>query len=86
MILVNFNKFTRLARKNSIKGFLPFLIIGGVLQTKAITGFSSKDKNVLEEAGKITNEAISNIRTVAICGKEKYFLDNYIVKINVPFK
>ena len=62
------------------------LIIGGILQTKAITGFSSKDKNILEESGKITNEAISNIRTVAISGKEKYFIDSYVDKLSVPFK
>ncbi len=62
------------------------LVIGGILQTKAITGFSSKDKNVLEESGKITNEAISNIRTVVISGKEKYFLDAYVAKLKVPFK
>ena len=62
------------------------LVIGGILQTKAITGFSSKDKNVLEESGKITNEAISNIRTVVISGKEKYFQDAYVAKLKVPFK
>ena len=62
------------------------LVIGGILQTKAITGFSSKDKNVLEESGKVTNEAISNIRTVAISGKEKYFLKSYVAKLKVPFK
>lgn len=62
------------------------LIIGGILQTKTITGFSSKDKNILEESGKITNEAISNIRTVAISGKEKYFIDSYVDKLSVPFK
>ena len=69
-----------------IIGFVPLLIIGGILQTKALTGFSSKDKNVLEEAGKITNEAISNIRTVAISGKEKYFQELYGAKLKVPFK
>lgn len=36
-----------------ILGFLPFLIIGGVLQTQMLTGFSSKDKEVIEEAGKV---------------------------------
>lgn len=33
--------------------FVPFLIAGGVLQTKMLTGYSSKDKEILEEAGKV---------------------------------
>ena len=37
----------------TILAFVPFMIIGGVLQTKMLTGFSSKDKEVLEDAGKV---------------------------------
>lgn len=69
-----------------ILAFVPFMIISGVLQMKMLTGFSGKDKEILEEAGKITNEAISNIRTVAILNKEKYFIKNYSDKIDVPYK
>jgi ABC-type bacteriocin/lantibiotic exporter with double-glycine peptidase domain len=65
---------------------VPLLIIGGILQTKMLTGFSGKDKEMIEEAGKITNEAISNIRTVSICNKEKYFYDQYDQKLSVPYK
>jgi hypothetical protein len=36
-----------------ILAFVPFMIISGVLQTKMLTGFSSKDKEVLEEAGQV---------------------------------
>lgn len=36
-----------------IIAFLPFLIIGGVLQTQMLTGFASKDKEVIEQAGKV---------------------------------
>ncbi len=36
-----------------ILGFVPFLIIGGVFQTKLMTGFASKDKEILEQAGKV---------------------------------
>ncbi len=36
-----------------ILGFIPFLIVAGALETKMLTGFSSKDKIVLEEAGKV---------------------------------
>ena len=37
----------------TILAFVPFMIISGVLQTKMLTGFSSKDKAILEEAGKV---------------------------------
>ena len=69
-----------------IIGFVPFMIISGVLQTKLITGFASKDKESLEEAGKISTQAIGNIRTVALLTKEKYFADAYSAKIDVPYK
>lgn len=39
-----------------ILGFIPFLILGGVLQTQMLTGFASKDKEVIEEAGKVCFE------------------------------
>ena len=88
-----------------ILGFMPLLIVAGWFQTKRLTGFSQKDKEILEEAGKvysslgklkhqnfilfslkITNEAISNIRTVSILNREKKFVDEYKTKITAPFK
>ena len=41
-----------------ILGFVPFMIISGVLQTKMLTGFSAKDKEVLEEAGQVRNKKL----------------------------
>jgi len=69
-----------------ILAFVPLTIIGGVFQTKLMTGFSSKDKKSLEEAGKISNEAIGNIRTVSMLNKEDYFVNSYMKLINVPYK
>lgn len=37
----------------TIFAFLPLMVIGGILQTKMLTGFSSKDKEILEDAGKV---------------------------------
>lgn len=37
-----------------VLGFTPFLVLGGVLQTKMLSGFSSKDKEIIEEAGKVS--------------------------------
>lgn len=37
-----------------ILGFMPLLILAGLLQTRMMTGFSQKDKQLLEEAGKVS--------------------------------
>jgi hypothetical protein len=37
----------------TIMAFVPFMILSGFVQTKMLSGFSSKDKVVLEEAGKV---------------------------------
>ncbi|CAF4760003.1 unnamed protein product, partial [Rotaria magnacalcarata] len=34
-------------------GFVPFMVIGGFLQSRLMTGFASKDKEALEDAGKV---------------------------------
>ena len=36
-----------------ILAFVPFMVVSGVIQTKMLSGFSSKDKEILEEAGKV---------------------------------
>ncbi len=69
-----------------ILGFMPFLILGGVFQTKMLAGFSGHDKKNLEESGKLTNESIGNIRTVATLNKETYFVEKYNQKIDLPHK
>ncbi|CAF0784747.1 unnamed protein product [Rotaria sordida] len=66
--------------------FVPFMIIAGFLQMYLLTGFTTKDKKVLENAGKITVESISNIRTVAQLTKEKHFGDEYCKILDVCFK
>ncbi|XP_075385628.1 bile salt export pump isoform X2 [Tenrec ecaudatus] len=66
--------------------FFPFLALSGVIQTKMLTGFASQDKQALESAGQITSEALSNIRTVAGIGKERWFIETYEAKLEKPFK
>ncbi len=34
--------------------FVPISILAGILETKVVTGFASKDKEVIEEAGKVS--------------------------------
>lgn len=36
-----------------IIAFIPLTILSGILKTKLITGYVSKDKEILEEAGKV---------------------------------
>ncbi|XP_051842179.1 bile salt export pump isoform X1 [Antechinus flavipes] len=57
--------------------FLPFLALSGAIQARMLTGFASLDKNALEVTGQISNEALSNIRTVAGMGKEIHFIEAY---------
>jgi ABC-type multidrug transport system fused ATPase/permease subunit len=69
-----------------ILGFLPFLIVGGVLQMKVMQGYSGKGQEALEGAGKVAIEAIENIRTVASLTREKTFRDDYERLTSKPYK
>ncbi|XP_019512150.1 PREDICTED: bile salt export pump [Hipposideros armiger] len=66
--------------------FLPFLALSGAAQARMLTGFASQDKQALEVAGQITNEALSHIRTVAGIGKERQFIDAFERELEKPFK
>ncbi len=58
-------------------GFAPIVFITSVLCTKVLTKIAIIEKKNLENASKFSNEAISNIRTIVILQKEKYFFDKY---------
>nr|XP_058909929.1 bile salt export pump isoform X2 [Kogia breviceps] len=66
--------------------FFPFLALSGAIQTKMLMGFASHDKQALEVAGQITNEALSNIRTVAGIGKERQFIEVFETELEKPYK
>ena len=36
-----------------IFAFVPLMVLSGIVQTRMLTGFSAKDKEILEEAGKV---------------------------------
>ncbi|CAF4197402.1 unnamed protein product, partial [Rotaria magnacalcarata] len=69
-----------------ILGFVPFMVIGGFLQSRLMTGFASKDKEALEDAGKVSVESIQNIRTVVQLTKENYFHHEYSAYLEVPYR
>ncbi|XP_053546038.1 bile salt export pump-like [Bombina bombina] len=66
--------------------FLPLIGLSGVLQAKMLTRFANQDKKALETAGKVSSEAIGNIRTVAGLGKEKMFVELYEKQLVMPYK
>ncbi|XP_061464554.1 bile salt export pump isoform X2 [Rhineura floridana] len=66
--------------------FLPFLALSGVVQSQMMTGFASQDKQAMEATGKISNEALTNIRTVAGIGKEKKFIEAYEKELEIPYR
>ena len=65
-----------------IIGFVPFVMLAGALQVKAVTGFSKRNKKDLEEAGKVAVESMENIRTVAGLNREDTFYELYCTKVD----
>ncbi|XP_056883917.1 bile salt export pump-like [Takifugu flavidus] len=66
--------------------FLPFLALSGGFQAKMLTGFAKQDKQAMEAAGRISGEALNNIRTIAGLGKEKNFVDIYEAQLDAPYQ
>ncbi|CAK8684370.1 unnamed protein product [Clavelina lepadiformis] len=66
--------------------FIPFLILGGFIETQFITGAEEAEQNAFEDAGQVAGEAIKNIRTVASLTKEKTIYETYVGKLVGPVK
>ncbi|KAG8559742.1 hypothetical protein GDO81_017435 [Engystomops pustulosus] len=66
--------------------FLPFLALSGALQAKMLTGFANQDKHAMESAGRISSEALGNIRTIAGIAKEKRFVEMYEEQLEAPYQ
>ncbi|MBN3300230.1 ABCBB protein, partial [Amia calva] len=66
--------------------FLPFLALSGGFQAQMLTGFAKQDKEAMETAGRISGEALNNIRTIAGLGKEKTFVEMYEAQLEAPYK
>ncbi|KAJ6660727.1 hypothetical protein lerEdw1_017353 [Lerista edwardsae] len=66
--------------------FLPFLALSGAVQSTMLTGFASQDKKAMEATGRISSEALTNIRTVAGIGKEKKFIDAFEKELEIPYR
>nr|XP_006823098.1 PREDICTED: multidrug resistance protein 1A-like [Saccoglossus kowalevskii] len=65
---------------------VPFVAVGGAIEMNVLSGYTNKDKEALEEAGKIASEAIENIRTVVSLNREKTFNKLYHDSLYPPYK
>ncbi|KAK2906109.1 hypothetical protein Q8A73_010052 [Channa argus] len=66
--------------------FLPLIGLSGVFQAKMLTGFANEDKKAMESAGRVSSEALANIRTIAGLAKERSFVELYEQKLEPPYK
>ncbi|XP_031707885.1 bile salt export pump [Anarrhichthys ocellatus] len=66
--------------------FLPFIALSGAFQARMLTGFAKEDKQAMETAGRISGEALNNIRTIAGLGKERLFVDMYEAQLDAPYQ
>uniref|UniRef100_A0A3Q3AU90 ATP-binding cassette, sub-family B (MDR/TAP), member 11a n=1 Tax=Kryptolebias marmoratus TaxID=37003 RepID=A0A3Q3AU90_KRYMA len=66
--------------------FLPLIGLSGVFQAKMLTGFANEDKKAMETAGRVSSEALANIRTIAGLAKESSFVESYEQQLELPYK
>ncbi|XP_053570108.1 ATP-binding cassette sub-family B member 5 [Bombina bombina] len=65
---------------------MPILVITGMLHIRALTGFASRDKIELQQAGKFATEAVDNIRTVVSLTRERTFEKMYNDSLQKPHR
>uniref|UniRef100_A0A8C5PZC9 ABC-type xenobiotic transporter n=1 Tax=Leptobrachium leishanense TaxID=445787 RepID=A0A8C5PZC9_9ANUR len=69
-----------------ILAMTPILVVTGLLETRALTGFANRDKKELQHAGKIATEAVDNIRTVVSLTREETFEEMYSESLQKPYR
>uniref|UniRef100_A0A7M4G190 Multidrug resistance protein 1-like n=1 Tax=Crocodylus porosus TaxID=8502 RepID=A0A7M4G190_CROPO len=65
---------------------IPFIIATNAVRISSVSGHASKDQKALEEAGRISTEAVENIRTVASLTREEAFFEKYNASLNGPYR
>ncbi|XP_053548248.1 ATP-dependent translocase ABCB1-like [Bombina bombina] len=65
---------------------IPLMIGANFIRMKSMAGHASKDQKALEEAGRISTEAVENIRTVVSLTREQAFYDRYNESLRGPYE
>ncbi|XP_054846913.1 ATP-binding cassette sub-family B member 5 [Eublepharis macularius] len=65
---------------------VPFVAIANAIRVRTMAGHASKDQKALEEAGRISTEAVENIRTVAALTREDKFFEQYKTSLEGPYR
>ncbi|XP_039380537.1 ATP-dependent translocase ABCB1-like isoform X3 [Mauremys reevesii] len=65
---------------------IPFIIAASAIRLSSVAGRASKDQKAFEEAGRISTEAVENIRTVASLTSEDAFYERYNASLNDPYR
>ncbi|XP_048246672.1 ATP-dependent translocase ABCB1-like isoform X4 [Haliotis rufescens] len=68
-----------------ILAFVPFIMASGFIEMKVLAGVAGKNKEALEDAGKVAIESVENIRTVASLSREPTFYTLYQQKLTIPY-
>ncbi|KAA0184411.1 ABC transporter, subfamily ABCB/MDR [Hyalella azteca] len=66
--------------------FIPVVLVAVYLESRILSGQSITESEVLQSAGKIAMEAISNVRTVASLHKEEHFSQRYAEALHEPHR
>uniref|UniRef100_A0A8C4RAN2 ATP binding cassette subfamily B member 1 n=1 Tax=Eptatretus burgeri TaxID=7764 RepID=A0A8C4RAN2_EPTBU len=69
-----------------ILGIVPVIAFAGMMEMKALIGHAAKDRKNMEAAGKISTEAVENIRTVISLTREPTMERNYFEKLEIPYR
>ncbi|XP_043920640.1 ATP-dependent translocase ABCB1-like [Protopterus annectens] len=64
----------------------PLLAAANFIRTKSMGGHASRDQKALEEAGRISTEAVENIRTLVSLTREETFYKKYSDSLDGPYR
>ncbi|CAL1536088.1 unnamed protein product [Lymnaea stagnalis] len=70
----------------ALMGFVPFIVMAGLLSIKFLGGAANESKTAMEDASKNALSCIDNIRTVAALTREEIFLAKFAHSLWEPFR